>query len=266
MPFYINVGRFALSSFGLMMTISLFISYVLALQISKHIGILKSQTENIFLAGTLSGIVLGRFFYIVKNHDQIPNLLGIFQIWNGGVDYYGTLVGAILGVVLVAWFYNIPILKALDITSVVGSLTLGLGYISAGFVGFGFGRPVSSEVDVTPGFHMLKKFPFFYIVYKFGEIAPPSIPFYPVQFMYGTLFIIYSILLIYYIIKKQERFPGELFSIFLIFYGFTSVVVGYYSTSHVIFKNITVEQFFGAFVLLSGLVILWLLKYEKINA
>ncbi len=264
MPFYIKFGGVALSSFGLMTTISLFISYILALQISKYIGILKSQTENVFLAGAIFGIVLGRIFYIIKNHEQIPNFLGIFQIWNGGIDYYGTLVGAVLGIVALSWFYNIPILKALDIASVVGSLTLGLGYISAGLVGFSFGRPLPVAVDdVSPGFHTFKEFPFFYIVYKFGDIAPPSIPFYPVQFMYGILFILYSLGLIYYVIKKQDRFPGEIFSIFLMLYGFSSVVVGYYTNSHIVFKSLTQEQLFGIFTLLSGIVILWLLRYEE---
>jgi len=265
MPFYIRLSNLAISSFGLMITLSLFISYILSLQVSKYIGILKSQTENIFLAGAIFGIIFGRAFYIAKNHEQIPNLLGIFQIWNGGIDYYGTLVGAILGVVSVAWFYNIPILKALDITSLVGSLVLGLGYISAGLVGFSFGRPVPMAVDVTPGFHMLKEFPFFYVVYKFGDIAPPSIPFYPIQFMYGFLFILCTLILIYYVIKKQNRFTGELFSIFLMLYGFSNIVVGYYSISHVLFKSLTQEQAFGIFTLLSGIAMLWLLKYEEMK-
>jgi len=138
MPFYIRIGKFAVSTLGLMITISLFISYVVSLQISKYIGILRSQTENIFLTGALSGILFGRLSYIIKNHDQIPNFVSVFQIWNGGIDYYGTIIGVILGVVSVAWFYNIPILKALDITSIIGSLMLGFGYISAGLVGFGF--------------------------------------------------------------------------------------------------------------------------------
>ncbi|MGC8677567.1 MAG: prolipoprotein diacylglyceryl transferase family protein [Hydrogenobaculum sp.] len=150
-------------------------------------------------------------------------------MWNGGIDYYGTIIGVIIGVVSVAWFYNIPILKALDITSIIDSLMLGFGYISAGLVGFGFGRAVPLAVDVTPGFHLLKAFPFFYVVYKFGDIAPPSIPFYPVQFIYGALFLLWSIGLIFYVIKKQDRFMGEVFSIFLILYGISNMMVGYYT-------------------------------------
>lgn len=265
MPFYIRISKFAVSTLGLMITISLFISYVVSLQISKYVGILKSQTENIFLAGALSGILFGRLSYIIKNHDQIPNVLSVFQIWNGGIDYYGTIIGVILGVVSVAWFYNIPILKALDITSIIGSLMLGFGYISAGLVGFGFGRPVPLAVDVTPGFHLLKASPFFYVVYKFGDIAPPSIPFYPVQFIYGTLFLLWSVGLIFYVIKKQNRFMGEVFSIFLTLYGFSNMAVGYYTISRVVFDHITLDQVFGLLSFLSGFVILMLLKSEKTN-
>ena len=265
MPFYIRIGKFAVSTLGLMITISLFISYVVSLQISRYIGILKSQTENIFLAGVLSGIFFGRLSYIIKNHDQIPNVISVFQIWNGGIDYYGTMIGVIIGVVSVAWLYNIPILKALDITSIIGSLMLGFGYISAGLVGFGFGRPVPMAVDVTPGFHLLRVFPFFYVVYKFGDIAPPSIPFYPVQFIYGILFLLFGISLIFYVIKKQDRFMGEVFSIFLMLYGISNIIVGYYTISHVVFNHITLEQLFGLLSFISGFVILMLLKSEKTN-
>ncbi|MGC8677568.1 MAG: prolipoprotein diacylglyceryl transferase family protein [Hydrogenobaculum sp.] len=79
MPFYIRIGKFAVSALGLMITISLFISYVVSLQIFKYVGILKSQTENIFLAGALSGILFGRLSYIIKNHDQISNVVSVFS-------------------------------------------------------------------------------------------------------------------------------------------------------------------------------------------
>lgn len=271
MPFYIRFGKVALSSLGLMMSLSLFMCYIVSLQISKYIGILRSQAENIFLAGAFFGLFIGRIFYIIKNHDQIQSILGIFQIWNGGVDYYGTIIGVVIGVISLSWFYNIPILKALDITSIIGSLMLGLGYISAGLVGFGFGRPVPLAVDITPGFHFLKVFPFFYVVYSFGNIAPPSIPFYPVQFMYGAFYVLFSLGLIYYVFKNSGRFygeaylPGELFSIFLIYYGFLNMSIGYFSISHLAFGSINTEQVFGFLVFVIGIVILWLLKSEKLN-
>ncbi len=266
MPFYIRFGHFAISSFGLMVTIGLLISYVITLRLSKYIGIIKGQIDDIFIFATFFGIFLGRTFYIIKNFNQIPNFLAVFQIWNGGLDYYGAIVGVVLGVLAVSWFYNIPILKALDSTSIIGSFMLGFGYFSAGFVGFGFGLPIPSNVDITPGFHTMKSFPYFYVVYNFGEIAPPSIPFYPAQFLYGFLFLIYGISLIFYLMKKQDYQSGEIFSIFVILYGLSDMLIGHFDQSRLIFGRINAEQIIGSITFIIGSAILWLLKSEKPSA
>lgn len=265
MPFYVKFSHFAISSFGLMITIGLLISYIITLKLSKYIGIIRTQIDDVFLSATFFGILIGRLSYIVKYHSQIPNLLGIFQIWNGGLDYYGTVVGVVLGVLVISWFYNIPPLKALDATSIIGSLMICFGFISAGLVGFGFGRPVPTVPDITPGIHIFNKFPFFYIVYKFGDIAPPSIPFYPVQFIYGLLFFTYAIILITYIIKKQNYEAGEIFSFFLILYGLTNMTIGHFAQSKLILKHINLEQFIGFLSFFVGTIVLWLLKSEKTN-
>ena len=130
----------------------------------ERIGLPRDRLQDLAIVLFLTGIAGARCLYMLQYHkqfswDQPTRLIGeFFQIWNGGIVFYGSLAGGVLGYIV---FYRI-VLKKLGISNwqladaIAPLIAVGLaiGRIGCYLNGCCWGQPVCQECQPAPLVHV----------------------------------------------------------------------------------------------------------------
>jgi phosphatidylglycerol:prolipoprotein diacylglycerol transferase len=137
------------------------------------------------------------------------NLLEVFKIWNGGLVFYGGFLGALLVVIIYLKVYRLPLGKTVDIAAVSLPLGHSLGRIGCFFAGCCYGKTCHMPWAVT---------------FRHTEsLAPLNTPLHPTQ-----LYLSFANLMVFLIIfsyRSKKHFDGQLFLIYVIFYGINRSII-----------------------------------------
>ncbi len=111
--------------FGLMLVIALIVSTWLACRRAAQEGIAKERIQDLALWVVICGIVGARLVYM-RQYDR--PLSEFIQLWQGGLVFYGSLIGGAIGLLLAHIFifrkYQISWFKMADV--IAPSLAIGL--------------------------------------------------------------------------------------------------------------------------------------------
>jgi phosphatidylglycerol:prolipoprotein diacylglycerol transferase len=213
-PVLIDLGRFQLRSYGLMM----FIAFVVGIWIAHRRGVKRGLGENTIIdfstAIIISGLVGSRTLYVLthlseyRGHmwDIISPVQSDGTIGYAGLVLLGGVILAFITVVLFARIRKVNLLTILDVFAPSLAIGIALGRIGCYFNGCCFGTPT----DLPWG-----------VVFPQGSLAGyiyPGIHIHPTQ-LYATL---YNTALFFGLLWAEERFrtfPGFTWSLFMIGYG-----------------------------------------------
>jgi len=225
-PDLIEIFGVRISTYGVLVALGLILAYFLAIKLSKREGIPEDKAESVFIWAAIFGIVGSRIAFVIEHHEEMKGVLDIIALWRGGVDFFGGLIGGVLGALFAVKKNSLPLWKVADIAAPSLALAHSIGRLGCTAAGCCYGRPVPNAEDVNVGIHFMKDFPFFYIVFPKGAVAPHGIPLYPTQIMEATgNFLIFLILLFLF---RRKRFDGEVFSLYMLLYGAERFALEFY--------------------------------------
>src|SRR4051794_8294466 len=103
-----NPDGIPLYGFGVM----LFLCFVLTAMVwgprrVQPIGMPKERLQDMAIVLFVAGIVGARIVYIIQYHEQFKNknlLFEFFKIWEGGIVFYGSAIGGVIGFLLFRHF------------------------------------------------------------------------------------------------------------------------------------------------------------------
>ncbi|MFN7064682.1 MAG: prolipoprotein diacylglyceryl transferase [Aquificaceae bacterium] len=217
-PVLFEVFGIKIYTYGVFVALGVFLAYWLLLRLSEKEGIKPSHVENSLLLALLLGILGGRISYVIEHPEQVESIKDLIAIWNGGMNFFGGLLGGVVGVLVGILKYRLPFWKSADMAVVALSIAHAIGRLGCTSAGCCYGRPFPADGISTPGIYLSDEFPFFYVVFPPGAVAPPYMPLYPTQLMefLGLLFI-FALLLIAY---RKKPFDGFVFVLYTFSYGF----------------------------------------------
>jgi phosphatidylglycerol:prolipoprotein diacylglycerol transferase len=216
-PILIEIFGIKIYTYGVLVALGVLIAYWLLLRLAKREGLNPNHVENTLLFALLLGIVGGRLSYVIEHPEQIEGLMDVLSIWNGGMDFFGGLFGGILGALIGILKYRLPFWKTADMAVVALSIAHAIGRLGCTSAGCCYGKPFPVDGSTLPGIHFTDKFPFFYVVFPPGAVAPPYMPLYPTQLMeFIGLLLIFMLLLLAY---KKKPFDGFVFAFYTLLYG-----------------------------------------------
>ncbi len=225
-PTLVEVFGFKVSTYGVLVALGLILAYFLSLRLARREGIPSDKAESVFIFAALFGIVGSRIAFILEHPYEIESLIDVFALWKGGVSFYGGLLGGILGVLLAVKRHSLNLWKVADVAAPSLALAHSIGRLGCTSAGCCYGRPVPDVENVSVGIHFMKDFPFFYVVFPSGSVAPSGIPLYPTQIMeaFGN-FVIFLVLLLLF---RRKGFDGEVFSVYTVLYGAERFALEFY--------------------------------------
>jgi phosphatidylglycerol:prolipoprotein diacylglycerol transferase len=248
-PTLIQIGPIHLPSYGVMLLISFIVALFLVKRSAKHYGISPAFVENLAFWIMVGVIVGGRLLFVFFHwHDFEEDIILIFEIWTGGMMFFGSFIGALVAGLLYVRKQKVSPLLLADLIS--PSLGLGEFFTRIGCFlnGCCFGIPSA----------------LFWAV-KFPQGSLPAsayscdTPLHPTQ-LYSSLF---GLLLFFFLQKRlgEKHFRGELFATYLVVSGlfrFGVDFIRHYDNT----ANLLVNQFISGATVIAGIIML-VLAYRK---
>jgi phosphatidylglycerol---prolipoprotein diacylglyceryl transferase len=203
-PILINIGSLNLYTYGLFVAIG----FLTAMQVSKinaksH-GISRETISDIFFVILISAIVGARLLYVLINLDFYKNnLLAVFQIWNGGLVFFGGFLAAVLASLVYLKKLDLNVWKTADIIAPGIAIGHAVGRIGCLFAGCCYGK--------------VCQLPFAIQFTHPRSLAPLNIYLHPTQIysMISNLILFFMLLWL----QKRKKFDGMVFLIYIMLYS-----------------------------------------------
>jgi prolipoprotein diacylglyceryltransferase len=117
--------------YGMMLFVAFVACTFLASWRAQKEGIAKEHLQDLAIWIFVFGIVGARLTFMIQYHQQFDSPWQFFRIWDGGLVFYGSAIGGLIGYVLAYFFvlrkYRISTWKVADIVAPCAALGLCLG-------------------------------------------------------------------------------------------------------------------------------------------
>ncbi len=255
--YLLKLGTLTVYSYGAMLALAFVGGTILAAYRAKRFGLDKNKVVDLIFYILISSLVGARLLFVVLNWSYYSRYLPeIFQIWEGGLVFYG---GLILAFIVLIWFVKknrLSFGKILDVLAPSVALGIAVGRIGCFLNGCCWGK-ISHKWGVCFPF---KNNPPAYVQQVYEGLIPKnalySLPVIPTQ-LYESL----ACLAIFFVLlfaQRYKRFDGFLFWLFIFLYSAFRFIVEYfrYYDANFILGNFTVSQIISIILFIYSAVVI----------
>ncbi len=202
-PELFKIGPLTVHSWGVFLMLGFLLAAWRAARNAPRYNIAGEHMWDVSLWGLLGGVIGARLAYVLITPDEFrASPLAALQIWQGGMTFYGGLVGGILAGALVCRLRRINVLDAADLAALSFPLGYALGRVGCFFNGCCYGGVC--DLPWATQFHNPAT----------GGLTAPS---HPAQLYSALAAIAMYVLLVF--LEPRRRFRGQLMLAFLFLYG-----------------------------------------------
>lgn len=116
-PRTLSLGPLTIHLYGIAIGLGLILAVIYACRRSKDFGLKEDDILDGVLWITPFAIICARIYYVAFSwKDYADNPLSVFAIWEGGIAIYGSVIGAVIGVIVLCKVKKLKIATVLDIT------------------------------------------------------------------------------------------------------------------------------------------------------
>jgi len=236
-----NVFGIEVYSFGLMVAIGFLSAFYLTSYLNKKKGLPQERINDFFFYCLVGGIIGSRLAYVIENYSDFSNFIDIFKIWQGGLSFFGGLLGAFILCYLYIKKNKLDFFMYADM--IIPSLVLGQFFGRIGCI-LGDGGHVGKITTMPWGF-LIKGHPKIIL----NETIRHVTAYYSIIF----LLIIFCILMF---LKQYKLRKGVLFSSYLIMFSVARFISDFFRIDP-LYYGLTITQWFLMFVCVLGVIIIF---------
>ena len=238
--------------YALIIAAGFFLAFLYANRRATYFSVDKDKLFDCVIVGFITAIIGARLYYVAFSWDMYKdNLMDIFAIHTGGLAIYGGLIGALLGGLIMAKIRKVNIPGTLDLVALGFLLGQGMGR---------WGNFMNQEAfgtETTLPWGMLSDT-------TNGKVVHPC-------FLYESLWCLLGFVLLHIFSKKFQSYRGQLFILYLVWYGAERTVVEGLRTDSLYLPfsigsyTPRVSQMLSFALVLIGIVLLILFRKRKEN-
>ena len=180
-----GAGGLAVPGFGVMLLLCFVLTaFVWGPVRAANIGLPKDKIADMGMWLFLAGIAGARVLYMVQYRQQFAGMtwpelaIEFFSIWNGGIVFYGSIAGGVIGYVL----FRQLVLKKLgikdwqlgDVIAPLIALGLAVGRLGCYLNGCCWGQPVCEATQPVPVSADLGRFPVLPALFR-KQVCEPAV-------------------------------------------------------------------------------------------
>ena len=228
-PASFNLGPLSIHFYGLIIATGLMLAVLYCSKRAHQFGL----TEDTLLDGVLwvtpVAILCARIYYCAFSWElYADNPISVLYIWEGGIAIYGSVIGAVLGVIVFCKIKKVRITAVLDLVSLGFLIGQSLGRWGNFFNREAFGAETESFFRMG----LMKA--------STGEIT-----YYHPTFLYESVWNLTGFLVLHFLSKKR-RFDGQIALGYLAWYGLGRAFIEGLRTDSLYIGHIRVSQLLAA--------------------
>lgn len=251
----ISIGPITFTFYGMIIALGLLLGLIYAFKNFKKVGVDSDKAIDCILGGIIGGIIGARLYYVAFTWSEFgldfttwgsfwDTFSRIFKTWEGGMAIYGGLIGALIVGVLIARWRKINVKALLDVIGIGFLIGQGVGRWGNFFNVEAFGSNTTLPWGMTgPSVVNYLSSKQAYLA-SVGVTVDPNLPVHP-TFLYESLWCIlgFALLAVY---LKHRKFDGEVFLMYLGFYGAGRFVIEGLRTDSLMIGTLRVSQVLAA--------------------
>ncbi len=256
LEFFVNSTAFSIGSFevkwyGVIIATGLLLAVLYAMKRAPYFGVNTDKLLDAVIVGVLCAVVGARLYYVAFTWDYFKDapLKIITDFHQGGLAIYGGIIGGLLGGGLVAWKKKINVLACLDLAALGFLIGQGLGR---------WGNFMNQEAFGTP-----TDLPWGMVSVNTGGVAVHPC------FLYESLWCLLGFVLLHFFSKKLQSYKGQIFFMYLVWYGFERMLVeglrtdSLYLPFSILGFTPRVSQVLSALIVVAGVTLLIVFRNRK---
>jgi phosphatidylglycerol:prolipoprotein diacylglycerol transferase len=200
---------FTLHWYGLIIALGFILAYLYANRHCRDFGLTQDNIIDMLLCAVPAAVVGARLYYVIFYFSLFKdNLWNVFKLWEGGLAFYGAVIGAVIAVIIYCRVRKLPIGPFFDI----GGLGLLIGQIVGRWANFINREAFGGETEV-------------FCRMGLTDASGNTIYVHP-TFLYESLWNILGLVLLHLFSKAgKRRYDGQLFAMYVAWYGFGRMLI-----------------------------------------
>lgn len=242
-PILYKIGNISLYTYGLFVALGFLTALGIARLEARRVGENPAHILDLGFYMLIAAIVGARLFFLAVNPEVISESpWAVFQIWRGGLVFYGGFIAALITAIVYLRKIKVPFFRVADIFAPGLAAGHAVGRIGCFFAGCCYGK--SCDLPWA-------------VVFKDPlSLAPLGEHLHPTQ-LYSVIgnLLIFTFL---WIFRKRTRYTGQLFWLYVLLYGLVRAFLEIFrgDPRGLLFDGISVSQGIGLVLAASAAVIL----------
>jgi len=256
-----SIFGFSIKWYGVMIAAGVLLAMIYCFKRAKRMGIDENRLIDAVIAGFIGAIIGARLYYCAMNPSQYKDIISILSIRDGGLAIYGGIIGALLFGLPMAKIRKLKIAPVLDLTAMGLLIGQCLGRWGNFFNQECFGTNTTLPWGMSGG--RIQNYILAYgdsIAAKTGVEMNAYLPVHPC-FLYESLWCLAGFLILHFYMKHR-KFDGEMFLMYVVWYGMGRFFIEGLRTDSLYIGSIRVSQ---ALALVSAVIALVLIIVMRIR-
>lgn len=250
-PILFKIGNISLYTYGLFVALGFLTALGIARLEAARVGENPTQILDLGFYMLIAAIVGARLFYLAVDPDILTESpWAFFQIWEGGLVFYGGFIAALVTAIFYVRKRRVPFFRIADIFSPGLAAGHAVGRIGCFFAGCCYGKTCDLPWAV---------------VFKNPlSLAPTGVHLHPTQLysVAGNLLVFGAL----WFLRKRTRYTGQLFWLYVLFYGLLRSFLELFRGDDYrgfLFDGVSVAQGIGLVLAASAAVVLFYRRKQK---
>ena len=136
-----HVGPIPINWYGVTFALGFLVGWWLVRRWAPGFNVPREKLDGLMLWIVFGTVIGARFYFIVQNHpvEYFREPLRIFAVWEGGLAYFGGLIGAVLAAYLYVRRAGLSFPRVADLFAPAIPIGSAIGRISCGLAGMDYG-------------------------------------------------------------------------------------------------------------------------------
>lgn len=245
-----SIGSFNIYWYGILIATGLLLAVLYAYFNAHRYDVDASKLMDCVIVGIITAIIGARAYYVAFRWDYFSaHPAEIIDIRDGGIAVYGSIIGALIGGLIVAKIRHMKFLPILDVTMTGFLIGQAIGRWGNFFNQEAFG----TETDNI--FRMVSEA-------TGGKGVHPC-------FLYESVWCALGFFVLFIVNRKFQRYHGQIFYLYLVWYGFERMIVeglrtdSLYLPFQILGYDIRVSQLVSAVIMLAGIILLFINRHKN---
>lgn len=252
--FTIGGHEFSIRWYGLLIAIGFLLAVVYAYRRANEFRLSKDAMTDVVLVCTLFAFVGARLYYVIFSEDRAAYFndpLSILRVWEGGLAIYGGVIGAFVTALWMCPLKKVDTMRMFDLAAPGFLIGQAIGRWGNFFNQEAFGGNTTLPWGMTGSIIGSP--------YANATGYDPTQPVHP-TFLYESLWCLLGLALLHIVSKKAYRFRGQLFSLYIMWYGTGRFFIEQLRTDSLYIGTMPVSCLVAAVSVVGGLVLYFVLK------